>query len=456
MREFFFDDDTFTDDLPRAEAIARLLGPLGITWSVNAKANVPHATLKVLKDNGLRLLLVGYESGSQQILNNVKKGVRLDAARRFTRDAKALGITIHGTFILGLPGETRETIAETIRFAREIDPDTIQVSLAAPYPGTALYEEAQRNGWLEDDGGLVDGAGVQQSALGYPHLPADRDLPIARRVLPPLLLPAAQDDLARRGDAGGPPGDGAAAPRGTRLPPLPPRAPVARGRGRLMSLLTGRVALVTGASRGIGRACAIKLATLGAAVVVNFNTSATAAQGVVEEIRAGGGDARAVQGDVSRLADAQGVVDAAIDAYRRLDILVNNAGTTRDGLLAAMSEADFDGVIQQNLKSVFNCSKAVLRQMMKQRYGRIVNVASIAGRGRQRRARPTTRRRRPASSASPRRWPRSTGRGTSRSMPSRRAMSPPRSPAACRRTSRRASSGSPPSAEWARRRRSPR
>jgi 3-oxoacyl-[acyl-carrier protein] reductase len=146
-----------------------------------------------------------------------------------------------------------------------------------------------------------------------------------------------------------------------------------------LSLLTGRVALVTGASRGIGRACAIKLATLGAAVVVNFNTSATAAQGVVEEIRAGGGDARAVQGDVSRLAAAQGVVKAAIDAYRRLDILVNNAGTTRDGLLAAMSEEDFDGVIEQNLKSVFNCSKAVLRQMMKQRYGRIVNVASIAG-----------------------------------------------------------------------------
>jgi 3-oxoacyl-[acyl-carrier protein] reductase len=86
-----------------------------------------------------------------------------------------------------------------------------------------------------------------------------------------------------------------------------------------------------------------------------------------------------VQGDVSRLADAQGVVNAAVDAYHRLDILVNNAGTTRDGLLAAMSEADFDGVIQQNLKSVFNCSKAVLRQMMTQRYGRIVNVASIAG-----------------------------------------------------------------------------
>jgi len=170
VKEFFFDDDTFTDDLPRAEAIAKRLGRLGMTWSVNAKANVPYATLKVLKDNGLRLLLVGYESGNQQILNNIKKGVRLDVARRFTSDCKALGIAIHGTFILGLPGETRETIQETIRFACEIDPTTIQVSLAAPYPGTALYAEARRNGWIEAEE-LVDDTGVQLSAIGYPHLP---------------------------------------------------------------------------------------------------------------------------------------------------------------------------------------------------------------------------------------------------------------------------------------------
>jgi hopanoid biosynthesis associated radical SAM protein HpnJ len=170
VKEFFFDDDTFTDDLPRAEAIARALAKLGMTWSVNAKANVPYETLKVLKDNGLRLLLVGYESGNQGILNNIKKGIRLDIARRFTRDCKTLGIAIHGTFILGLPGETRETIQETIRFACEIDPDTIQVSLAAPYPGTALYAQAQQNGWIERER-LVDEAGVQISAIGYPHLP---------------------------------------------------------------------------------------------------------------------------------------------------------------------------------------------------------------------------------------------------------------------------------------------
>jgi hopanoid biosynthesis associated radical SAM protein HpnJ len=172
VREFFFDDDTFTDDLPRAEEIARRLGRLGVTWSTNAKANVPYRTMKVMRDNGLRLLLVGYESGNQDILNHVKKGIRLDVARRFTREAKSLGITIHGTFILGLPGETRETIGETIAFARDIDPHTIQVSLAAPYPGTALYEEARDNGWLQNDT-LVDGTGVQVSALGYPHLARD-------------------------------------------------------------------------------------------------------------------------------------------------------------------------------------------------------------------------------------------------------------------------------------------
>ena len=113
VKEFFFDDDTFTDDRPRTEAIARELGKLGVTWSCNAKANVPQPTLKVMRDNGLRLLLVGYETGNQKILHNIKKGMLVDVARRFTKDCHDLGITIHGTFILGLPGETRETITET-------------------------------------------------------------------------------------------------------------------------------------------------------------------------------------------------------------------------------------------------------------------------------------------------------------------------------------------------------
>ena len=171
VKEFFFDDDTFTDNLPRAEAIARALGKLGVTWSCNAKANVPRDTLKVLKDNGLRLLLVGYESGNQQILHNIKKGMLVDVARRFTRDCHELGITIHGTFILGLPGETKATIEETIRFATEINPHTIQVSLAAPYPGTFLYRQAVENGWLDaNHAELVDDNGIQIAPLHYPHL----------------------------------------------------------------------------------------------------------------------------------------------------------------------------------------------------------------------------------------------------------------------------------------------
>jgi hopanoid biosynthesis associated radical SAM protein HpnJ len=171
VKEFFFDDDTFTDDLPRAEAIAKELGKLGITWSCNAKANVPRDTLKVLADNGLRLLLVGYESGNQKILHNIKKGMLVDVARRFTKDCHALGITIHGTFILGLPGETKETIEETIRFANEINPHTIQVSLAAPYPGTFLFEQAVKEGWLDaEHAELVDEHGVQVAPLHYPHL----------------------------------------------------------------------------------------------------------------------------------------------------------------------------------------------------------------------------------------------------------------------------------------------
>ena len=171
VKEFFFDDDTFTDDLPRAEAIAKELGRLGITWSCNAKANVPRKSLEVMRANGLRLLLVGYESGNQQILYNIKKGMRIDVAERFTKDCHDLGVTIHGTFILGLPGETSQTIRETVEFAKRINPHTIQVSLAAPYPGTFLYKQAVENGWLDAaNAELVDDHGIQIAPLHYPHL----------------------------------------------------------------------------------------------------------------------------------------------------------------------------------------------------------------------------------------------------------------------------------------------
>ena len=177
VKEIMFDDDTFTDssNLARVEAIARGMGTLGMTWSCNAKANVPYETLKIMKDNGLRLLLVGYESGDDQILLNIKKGLRTDIAMRFTKDCHRLGILIHGTFILGLPGETSASIEKTIEYAKELNPHTIQVSLAAPYPGTTLYKQAVREGWLQenDAANLVNEQGVQLAAISYPHLSKD-------------------------------------------------------------------------------------------------------------------------------------------------------------------------------------------------------------------------------------------------------------------------------------------
>src|SRR5207245_9596241 len=145
MKELFFDDDTFTADPPRAREIAQGLGRLGITWSTNCAANVDREMLKVLKDGGLRLFVVGYESGNEQILKNIKKGVSVERARRFTRDCHEIGILIHGTFILGLPGETRDTIEETIRFAREMMPETLQVSLPSPYPGNGCCAFVTKN-----------------------------------------------------------------------------------------------------------------------------------------------------------------------------------------------------------------------------------------------------------------------------------------------------------------------
>ena len=143
--------------------------------------------------------------------------------------------------------------------------------------------------------------------------------------------------------------------------------------------LTGKSAIVTGASRGIGRAIAIDLAARGASIVVNYNSSAPAAQEVVDAIAAAGGKAIAVRGDVSKMEDAVALIKAAIDTYGKLDILVNNAGTTRDTLLMTMKEDDWNIVIDTDLKSVFNCSKAAIRPMIRQRGGRIINISSVVG-----------------------------------------------------------------------------
>ncbi|MBM3188010.1 MAG: 3-oxoacyl-[acyl-carrier-protein] reductase [Chloroflexi bacterium] len=143
--------------------------------------------------------------------------------------------------------------------------------------------------------------------------------------------------------------------------------------------MQGRVAIVTGSSRGIGRAIALELARRGCRVVVNYRSNAAQADEVVEQARATGGEAMAVQADVSLLAEAQQLVEATLAAYGTVDILVNNAGIARDTLLMRMSEEDWDAVLATNLKGAFNCAKAVQRTMLRKRAGRIINIGSVVG-----------------------------------------------------------------------------
>lgn len=148
-----------------------------------------------------------------------------------------------------------------------------------------------------------------------------------------------------------------------------------------MHNLTDKVALVTGSSRGIGRAIVTRLAVDGAKVVVNYRSDAASAEAVLADIRAAGGDAIAVGGDVADAAAAEALVKAAVDHFGRLDIVVNNAGVTRDTLLMKMRDEDWDTVLATNLRSVFVVSRAATRLMVRQRSGRIVNITSIAGLG---------------------------------------------------------------------------
>ncbi len=180
VKEFFFDDDTFNIQKGRTIELCEKLKPLGITWSCTSRVTTDFDTLKAMKEAGCRLLIVGYESGDPQILKNIKKGATVERARDFTRDCHKLGLVIHGDFILGLPGETKESIRNTIDFAKQIDCETIQVSIAHAFPGTEFYDFAKEKGFITNES-MSDDGGHQMAHIEYPGLPVEYVMEMVHR-----------------------------------------------------------------------------------------------------------------------------------------------------------------------------------------------------------------------------------------------------------------------------------
>ena len=169
LKEIFFDDDTFNYRKERTIELCRKLKDLKFTWSCTSRVTTDYDTLKAMREAGCRLMIVGYESGDQQILKNIKKGTTIDMAQRYTKNAHSLGLTIHADYIVGLPGESRESIRRTIDFAKSLDTETIQVSIAHPYPGTEFMDYVQKNGLITIDA-MTDDQGHQLPNIHYPGL----------------------------------------------------------------------------------------------------------------------------------------------------------------------------------------------------------------------------------------------------------------------------------------------
>ena len=195
VKEIFFDDDTFNYQKARTIELCKKLKPLNFTWSCTSRVTTDYDTLKAMKEAGCRLLIVGYESGDPQILKNIKKGATVDMAQRFTANCKKLGLLIHGDFIVGLPGETRESIRKTIDFAKRLDTETIQVSIAHPYPGTEFYDYAKKNNLITIDS-MTDETGPPASQRHLSGPGPRRAGGVGGAFLRRILFPAARD-LAR-------------------------------------------------------------------------------------------------------------------------------------------------------------------------------------------------------------------------------------------------------------------
>ena len=175
VKEVFFEDDTFTIDKDRVMEFCRgyLQRRLSVAWSCNARANtLDLETMRMMKKAHCRLLIAGFESGSEEILKTIKKGITLEQIRTFSKNAKAACLLVHGDFIIGLPGETKDTIKETRALIDEIRPDIIQVAVASPFPGTEFYDWCRKNGYLltDDPSEYLDADGHQKAIISYPDL----------------------------------------------------------------------------------------------------------------------------------------------------------------------------------------------------------------------------------------------------------------------------------------------
>ena len=177
VKEIFIEDDTFTIDKERVVKICDLIikKKLNITWSANVRADVPYEVLKKMKEAGCRILIVGYESGNQDILNKIKKGVTLEMAEEFTKNCKKLGIKIFGCFMIGLPGDTKETIMQTFEFAKKLSPDMVFFQQAVPFPGTEFFEWCKKNGYIRVHrwNQWLDVNGQLDCIVDYPNLKSE-------------------------------------------------------------------------------------------------------------------------------------------------------------------------------------------------------------------------------------------------------------------------------------------
>jgi len=177
VKEIFVEDDTFTIDKQRVKEVCEEIErrELNVRWSCNARATLDFETMRIMKSAGCRLIDVGYESGSDQILKNIKKGITTTETKAFTVDAKRAGLKILGDFIFGLPEETDDTIRQTIKFIKEIKPDMLQIAVATPIPGTEFFQWISDNGYLveSDSSRTIDEHGFQRCVISYPNLSSD-------------------------------------------------------------------------------------------------------------------------------------------------------------------------------------------------------------------------------------------------------------------------------------------